>query len=143
MAFGVIKVRFQQKIKACSQFSFAKRIRGLAQKLKELERFYCGEAKNAKYSLLTQYWVLFYETCSFACKCSSFVILRGRHLIFLLISHTYNMFGLLVENKVNWTWKGWLNWNFVGKLGFCWWKSFKLTAQNLDRLFHKNLNFSA
>ena len=45
----------KQEIKTYSQFSFAKRFRGLAQKLKELERFYCGEAKNAKYLLLTQY----------------------------------------------------------------------------------------
>ena len=45
----------EQKVKTYSQISFAKKIRGLAQKLEELERFYCGEAKNAKYWLLTQY----------------------------------------------------------------------------------------
>ena len=42
-----------KKIKTCSQFSFAKRFRGLAPKLEELERFYCGEAKIAKSCLLT------------------------------------------------------------------------------------------
>ena len=45
----------KQKIKTFSQFLFAKRIRGLTQKLEEIEPFDSGEAKNAKYWLLPQY----------------------------------------------------------------------------------------
>ena len=39
----------KQKNKTCSEFSFGKRIRGLAPKIAELEPFYCEEVKNAKY----------------------------------------------------------------------------------------------
>ena len=39
----------KQKIKTYSKFSFAKKIRGLASKLAELEQFYFEEVKNAKY----------------------------------------------------------------------------------------------
>ena len=39
----------KQAIKTCSQFLLAKRIRGLAPKLGELEPFLCEEVKNAKY----------------------------------------------------------------------------------------------
>ena len=35
------------------------------------------------------------------------------------------------------------NWDIVRKVRLCKWKSFNLTAQNWDHLFHKNLNFFA
>ena len=41
--------KLKQKIKTYSKFSFLIRFKGLAQKLEELERFYGGETKNAKY----------------------------------------------------------------------------------------------
>ena len=51
-----------QKGQKCGQIEIkkdraiiCKKIRGLAQKLAELEQFNCGEAKNTKYWLLNQY----------------------------------------------------------------------------------------
>ena len=45
----------KQKIKTCSEFSFAKRIGGLAPKLAELEPFQCKEVRKCK--ILTKFFL--------------------------------------------------------------------------------------
>ena len=102
----------KQKIKTCSEFSFAKRIRGLAPKLAELEPFLCEWWKILDFGCIGRFQQIYVS-------CRIFIFRRHGHIFWpklvlffslthkLLIFYVYEVASILIhsglrQKRISW-----------------------------------------